>query len=606
MINFSIFFKINLFISILLFSTFLVFNDSYTFSSFFLVLLGAISSATILYAVLYILLILPSLVSKYGIYLIVSIFAFIHISLILDFLIFRLYDFHINAMVIDILTSLEAIESMELGYGIYYFIAIIIFIVFIEFFILKKINNIDIDDKKKINKRINKIIIIPILIIIFSEKILYGLASLYNRSDILTSFRVIPLYQPFTFNSFAYKYFDFKINKTSTNNIDKKSSLNYPLKKLEYKENLNKVNVFIVAFDALSYSAISKDITPNISKFLNEAYNYTNHYSGGPSTRFGIFSLMYGLNSTYWFNFLNYRRGSILFDVLKELDYEINIVSSTSTSWPEFIKTAYVNIQNRVFDDFDGKPWQKDRQSTKKAIELITKSNKSKPQFTFLFLDAPHGYSYPKEFNKFSAKDEEINYITMNKDKKNSISQSYAMYKNSIFYDDKLFSDFIKTLKKFNLYDDSIIILTSDHGQEFYEYGYFGHNSAFNKSQIKVPFIVKYPNNISKNITSLTSHNDFVPTLLSYIGIKNPTSHYSNGYDLLDDNFKRDYIYSSNWNHNAILTKNNVYIFSNLPNKIFSSEVRNIEDYKKIDTIKNKINSKYLLKVLDENRAFLK
>ena len=89
-----------------------------------------------------------------------------------------------------------------------------------------------------------------------------------------------------------------------------------------------------------------------------------NHYSGGNSTRFGIFSLLYGLNSTYWFTFLNASKGSVFFDVLKQLQYDMSIVSSTNTSWPEFKKTAYFNIVDKIKDDFKGKPWEKDKQSS--------------------------------------------------------------------------------------------------------------------------------------------------------------------------------------------------------------------------------------------------
>jgi len=62
----------------------------------------------------------------------------------------------------------------------------------------------------------------------------------------------------------------------------------------------------------------------------------------------------------------------------------------------------------------------------------------------------------------------EINYILVKKrDREILLNQ----YKNAIYYDDYLFGKIIKTLKEQKVYNNSIIILLSDHGEEFYEYG---------------------------------------------------------------------------------------------------------------------------------------
>ena len=41
-------------------------------------------------------------------------------------------------------------------------------------------------------------------------------------------------------------------------------------------------------------------------------------------------------------------------------------------------------------------------------------------------------------------------------------------------------------------------VITADHGQEFYEHGNFGHNTSFNYEQVKVPFIVRWPDGKSE------------------------------------------------------------------------------------------------------------
>jgi membrane-anchored protein YejM (alkaline phosphatase superfamily) len=319
---------------------------------------------------------------------------------------------------------------------------------------------------------------------------------------------------------------------------------------------------------------------------------------------------MYGLNSTYWFSFLNANRGPVLFDVLNKLEYQINIISSANTNWPEFRETCYVDIQKSIKDDFKGLPWEKDRQSSKYLLETIEKCSQDKPLFTFIFLDAPHGYSSPKSFNPFKASEENINYLTVSKDGED-IKAVFAQYKNAVSYNDKLFGEMIEKLKTEGLYDESLIIYTSDHGQEFYEYGFFGHNSSFSRAQTVTPMIIKLPDSLKGKIELpgefpdiLTSHNDIVPTLLTLIGLENDSGDYSNGKNIFDKTFSREYVFSANWNNNAIIDKEFTYIFSNLPNKMFKNEIRKNSDYKRVKDMK--MDSKKVLNILNENRKFLK
>jgi len=300
----------------------------------------------------------------------------------------------------------------------------------------------------------------------------------------------------------------------------------------------------------------------------------------------------------------------VLFEVLNQLGYKIDIVSSANTNWPEFRETCYVDVQKSIKDDFKGEPWEKDRQNSKYLLERIEKCTQEKPLFSFIFMDSPHGYSSPKSFNPFRASEENINYLTVNKDGKD-IKAVFAQYKNAVAYNDKLFGEMIEKLKAKGLYDESLIIYTSDHGQEFYEYGSFGHNSSFSRAQTVTPMIIKLPDSLKNKIELpaafpdiLTSHNDIVPTLLTMLGLENDSGDYSNGKNIFDKTFNRDYVFSANWNNNAIIDKEFTYIFSNLPNKMFKNEIRDNSSYEPVKD--GKMDSKKVLNILNENRKFLK
>ncbi len=76
-------------------------------------------------------------------------------------------------------------------------------------------------------------------------------------------------------------------------------------------------------------------------------------------------------------------------------------------------------------------------------------------------------------------------------------------------------------LRKKNTYDDTMIIVTSDHGEEFDEHGWVGwHSHTLYDELIKVPLIIKFPYSdyggtiVDKQVRSI----DILPTLLDVLG----------------------------------------------------------------------------------------
>ena len=69
-------------------------------------------------------------------------------------------------------------------------------------------------------------------------------------------------------------------------------------------------------------------------------------------------------------------------------------------------------------------------------------------------------------------------------------------------------------------YDNSVIIITGDHGEEFQEEGSWFHCSSLNRYQTEVPIIIKWPKWV-KNLPSHTnvSHYDIMPSVMDLIGL---------------------------------------------------------------------------------------
>jgi len=113
--------------------------------------------------------------------------------------------------------------------------------------------------------------------------------------------------------------------------------------------------------------------------------------------------------------------------------------------------------------------------------------------------------------NKVSLKDDDLRYIT-------------SMYDGSVTYTDKYLGELFEILKELELYDKSLIIVTSDHGEEFQEHGWMLHgNPYFYEELVHVPLIIKLPwaTTGGKIIENLVESIDFMPTILGTLGIKN-------------------------------------------------------------------------------------
>ncbi|HWB02088.1 MAG TPA: sulfatase-like hydrolase/transferase [Verrucomicrobiales bacterium] len=92
-------------------------------------------------------------------------------------------------------------------------------------------------------------------------------------------------------------------------------------------------------------------------------------------------------------------------------------------------------------------------------------------------------------------------------------------YWNSIGWADHLIGDFIAFLKETRRYDNSMIILTGDHGEEFKEHGSWFHCSALNDPQTRVPLLIKWPKDMGRGpALKDASHLDIVPTILDAVG----------------------------------------------------------------------------------------
>jgi arylsulfatase A-like enzyme len=68
-----------------------------------------------------------------------------------------------------------------------------------------------------------------------------------------------------------------------------------------------------------------------------------------------------------------------------------------------------------------------------------------------------------------------------------------ALYDGEITYWDQHFGELVAELQRRGLYDDLTIVITADHGEEFWEHGGFFHGTTLYDEQVHVPLLVRLP-----------------------------------------------------------------------------------------------------------------
>ncbi len=114
----------------------------------------------------------------------------------------------------------------------------------------------------------------------------------------------------------------------------------------------------------------------------------------------------------------------------------------------------------------------------------------------------------PKTRTKFSEKE---------------VGKSISLYDASIRYADDCFKRLVEFVEN-RPERDSIIIFTSDHGEEFMEHGSMGHTQKFYQELIRVPLFVKGPNTRGKKISARVSLIDLPVLILELVGQDVPDS----------------------------------------------------------------------------------
>jgi arylsulfatase A-like enzyme len=93
-----------------------------------------------------------------------------------------------------------------------------------------------------------------------------------------------------------------------------------------------------------------------------------------------------------------------------------------------------------------------------------------------------------------------------------------SLYSAEVNYVDNFLGHLFQKLKNLGIYDQTLIVFLSDHGESLGEHGYIGHNQVYDV-QLHVPLILHVPGMTSEQINAPIESLDVMPTIFELLGI---------------------------------------------------------------------------------------
>ncbi|EPD0967657.1 DUF3413 domain-containing protein [Vibrio vulnificus] len=482
-------------------------------------------------------------------------------TLFIDTIVFAQYRFHINAVVLELVMSGQIVSFPLITWLMV--IGGVALLLAAQWWTIRWLENGAPVRALKLGRKFALLTFAALL----ATNAIHIWAAAHAYQPVTTVKRYLPLFYPATADKFMRKqgWVDEEaLERQKALAFKRKNDLNYPLAPLQTQPVDKPLNIMLLVVDSWRADTFNADNTPNMWKYAQSGVVFNNHIATGNATRTGIFGLFYGIPGTYWHGFLANQQSPVLIDRLQALDYQLGIFTAAQLRKPEFNQTVFTKVENLRIGSEGSRPSELDADLTQDWLAWYDQRDKSKPTFSFLFYDAPHGYDFPADFEpKYEPMLKEVNYLKLNND--TDPTPFFNRYKTSVRYVDSMATKVLDKLKESGDLENTVVIITGDHGQEMNDnkLNFWGHNSNFTDAQVNVPFAIFGPGvdaaKMQWSTEALTSHQDVVPTLMKhYLGVTNDVKDYSVGEDLLGDAVKRDWIISSNYSGYAIITDDNI------------------------------------------------
>ncbi|RRJ29478.1 sulfatase [Halocatena pleomorpha] len=330
------------------------------------------------------------------------------------------------------------------------------------------------------------------------------------------------------------------------------------------KKNIVLLSVDALRADHLTCYGYGERTTPNIDTLASNSLHFENAYSTSSHTREAVPSILTGRHPT----------NAIVEDFSLDSETIATSVADThisgafhsnpyvsraygfDTDFDKFYDDMYLGrsrlfaLAQRALDRFvfnRGEYHARAEEINRRSLDWIDSLDDENPFFLWNHYMDVHGpYNPPFESSRISKVDAQRLYDRLAKGapSKEDVRLAKNLYDGEIRYVDAWIGQFLDQLRKRDLFEQSLIVLTADHGDLFGEHGRYAHPRFVYPELTRVPMIVSTPNVAPNVINNVVSTLDIFPTMLDFLDKSSETLP---GESLLsfDDSRRNEFAFSS-------------------------------------------------------------
>jgi len=308
-------------------------------------------------------------------------------------------------------------------------------------------------------------------------------------------------------------------------------------------------NIILLTVDALradhvSWAGYERETTPLLDEFCEDALVFENAYSASSHTREAVPALLTGEHPTKAVDD-GFTRGAAtlpmrLPDAYATAAFHSNPYVSRAYGYGEGFDQFYDDLrlgQNRVLallqralDKFvlrRGAYHTRADEINERSLSWL--ATREQPFFLWNHYMDVHGpYNPPEGYGEWSkaisntTAQHLYDRLSDGTPSERDVKRSIDLYDSEIRYVDAQIRQFLEALDDRGLLEESIVIISSDHGDLFGEYGRYAHPRYVYPELTHVPFIMSGPDVGPGRVAAPVSTLDIVPTALDAAGRPNP------------------------------------------------------------------------------------
>ncbi len=280
-------------------------------------------------------------------------------------------------------------------------------------------------------------------------------------------------------------------------------------------------NVVIVTIEGLNERLIDSTTMPFWTQLSLRSTALHSHYSTGNVTEYGVLGVLFGAPPDFYRGTLTvpWRRqlpldkqapqhGSPYIDEFNQQGYHTRLISWELSSW------ANLGVYLRNFSE----PPFETNDDWKTLPVLKQELAAAGSHLVYMHYNGTHfPYDHAQKFDRFEP-EVPSSYSYASWRMRQEAPAITNRYRNCLLELDSWLQQLTATVDMQN----TILVLTGDHGEEFFEHSRLGHASTLSDPQIQTVALIYVPGQAPRSIDAVTSHVDLMPTVMDLLGWPQP------------------------------------------------------------------------------------